>query len=145
MPVMAGDSGANPAQRVGIALSYARRYALMNALGIAPEDDTDAGAEDVKHREPRRARAPEEAQTAQKEPEQVEDESAAPDPTHVPFDAVQMVSRMHGSVDKLGDYFGAGKVTKTALEKMKVSEPEEFHARFDRLHTDFLAWKDQHG
>lgn len=43
MPVMPGDTGANPAQRVGISLTYARRYALMNALGLAPEDDDDAG------------------------------------------------------------------------------------------------------
>lgn len=51
MPVVSGDTGANPAQRVGIALTYARRYALMNALGIAPEDDDDGGSHDVKHRD----------------------------------------------------------------------------------------------
>lgn len=42
MPIGGSDSGANPAQRVGIALTYARRYSLTGILGIAPEDDTDA-------------------------------------------------------------------------------------------------------
>ena len=34
--------GATPPQRVGIALTYARRYSLMFRLGLAPEDDDDA-------------------------------------------------------------------------------------------------------
>ena len=34
--------GANPAQRVGIAQTYAKRYALLAILGISPEDDPDA-------------------------------------------------------------------------------------------------------
>lgn len=38
----ASGMGANPAQRIGIAQSYGRRYTLMAVLGIAPEDDTDA-------------------------------------------------------------------------------------------------------
>ena len=36
--------GATPPQRVGIALTYARRYALMCSLGLAPEDDDDAAS-----------------------------------------------------------------------------------------------------
>lgn len=35
--------GASPAQRVGIAMSYAKRYAALSILGLAPEDDTDGG------------------------------------------------------------------------------------------------------
>ena len=43
MPIVAGDgSGANPAQRVGIAATYAKRYALLGIIGMAPEDDDDA-------------------------------------------------------------------------------------------------------
>lgn len=44
MPIAGGDdrSGANPAQRVGIALTYGKRYSLLAILGIAPEDDDDA-------------------------------------------------------------------------------------------------------
>ena len=42
MPVMPGDTGANPAQRVGISLTYAKRYALLGVTGLAPEDDDDA-------------------------------------------------------------------------------------------------------
>lgn len=44
MPVVSGDDmGANPAQRVGIASTYAKRYALLAILGLAPEDDPDGG------------------------------------------------------------------------------------------------------
>lgn len=35
-------SGGNPLQRIGSALSYARRYSLMSIMGISPEDDDDA-------------------------------------------------------------------------------------------------------
>ncbi len=47
MPIGGGDdrSGANPAQRVGIAATYAKRYSLLGILGIAPEDDDDAGSQ----------------------------------------------------------------------------------------------------
>ena len=42
MPVTVGGSGANPAQCVGIAATYARRYALLSVTGISPQDeDTD--------------------------------------------------------------------------------------------------------
>jgi ERF superfamily len=34
-----GGSGANPAQRVGIAMSYAKRYALLAKTGIAPQGE----------------------------------------------------------------------------------------------------------
>jgi len=37
-------TGANPMQRVGIATTYAQRYALKLALGLAPERDTDGHA-----------------------------------------------------------------------------------------------------
>lgn len=36
-----GEGGANPMQRVGIAMSYAERYSLMAVLGLAAEDDID--------------------------------------------------------------------------------------------------------
>lgn len=43
MPIVFADptSGANPAQRVGIANTYAKRYALLAIIGLAPEDDAD--------------------------------------------------------------------------------------------------------
>src|SRR3990167_1643800 len=37
MPVMQGEMGANPAQRVGIAATYAKRYSLLGIIGMAPE------------------------------------------------------------------------------------------------------------
>jgi hypothetical protein len=44
MPIMGAQdgSGANAAQQVGIALTYAKRYSLLSILGLAPETDTDA-------------------------------------------------------------------------------------------------------
>jgi hypothetical protein len=39
------SSHMNPAQQVASACTYARRYAYLAALGLAPEDDDDAGAE----------------------------------------------------------------------------------------------------
>jgi hypothetical protein len=43
IPLSAADkTAANTAQRVGIAITYARRYSALAVLGIAPEDDTDA-------------------------------------------------------------------------------------------------------
>jgi ERF superfamily protein len=39
-----GAMGANPAQRIGIAISYGKRYALLSITGIAPEGDDDGGA-----------------------------------------------------------------------------------------------------
>jgi hypothetical protein len=54
--VVAEDKGANPAQRVGIAHSYAKRYAAVAILGIAPEDDEDAASSNGSSvRQPQRA------------------------------------------------------------------------------------------
>jgi ERF superfamily len=46
MPIIFADPGigATPPQRVGIALSYAKRYALLGILGLAPEEDDDAAS-----------------------------------------------------------------------------------------------------
>jgi hypothetical protein len=56
MPIVLADpgtGGATPPQRVGIALTYARRYSLMAILGIAPEEDDDAnGATTSRKEEP---------------------------------------------------------------------------------------------
>lgn len=50
MPISAAegsDRGANAAQRVGIATTYAKRYSLLGIIGMAPEDDDDGGARAV--------------------------------------------------------------------------------------------------
>src|SRR3990167_7600508 len=141
MPIVSGDTGANPAQRVGIALTYARRYALMNALGIAPEDDDDAGSADVRHRDERPS-----APATRPEPVERREpgtEEGAPAPSYEPFGAVTMASRMFGAVDKLPYYFGTGRMTKTALDKLKTENPEAFRAGYDKLHAEYLAWRDQ--
>ena len=44
IPIQAGSMGANDAQRVGIASSYAKRYALLAIIGLAPENDDDDAA-----------------------------------------------------------------------------------------------------
>lgn len=45
MPIVQGDgTGATPPQRVGIAATYAKRYALLGIIGMAPEDDDDAAS-----------------------------------------------------------------------------------------------------
>ena len=51
--------GPNAAQRVGIAISYAKRYSLLGIIGLAPEDDDDAGShgERASRAEPEAARA----------------------------------------------------------------------------------------
>lgn len=41
-----GDIGASAPQRVGIALTYAKRYSLLSIIGLAPEDDPDAAGEE---------------------------------------------------------------------------------------------------
>ena len=42
MPISTGDDrGANAAQRVAIAMTYAKRYTLLGIIGMAPEDDDD--------------------------------------------------------------------------------------------------------
>lgn len=46
MPIGEDRSGANAAQKVGIALTYAKRYSLLSIVGIAPEDDPDAQGTD---------------------------------------------------------------------------------------------------
>jgi ERF superfamily protein len=47
MPVMEDRMGANGAQRVGIALTYSKRYSLLSIAGLAPEDDPDAQGDDA--------------------------------------------------------------------------------------------------
>lgn len=64
-------------------------------------------------------------------------------PSYEPFGAVQMASRMFGSVDKLPEYFGPERLTKTALDKLKAENQEAFRAGYDKLHAEYVAWKDQ--
>lgn len=46
MPYARDGGRMNPAQAVGSALTYARRYSLLAILGLAPEDDDDAQGTD---------------------------------------------------------------------------------------------------
>jgi hypothetical protein len=63
IPVTADGAGANAAQRIGTATTYAKRYSLLGILGLAPEDDDDAAsASDEGVPEARRPRPREEHQ-----------------------------------------------------------------------------------
>lgn len=42
MPISEDKMGATGAQRVGIALTYSKRYSLLSIIGLSPEEDTDA-------------------------------------------------------------------------------------------------------
>ncbi len=44
VPDASERGGGNPAQRVGSALTYARRYSLLQVTGLSPEDDDDAAS-----------------------------------------------------------------------------------------------------
>jgi hypothetical protein len=59
--------GGGSAQQAGAAITYARRYGLAAALGIATEDDTDGPQEAAKPRQaPREAEAPKAAKPSAK-------------------------------------------------------------------------------
>lgn len=60
MPIPTADMGASEPQRVGIALTYAKRYALLAITGIAPQDDEDenGGRDSAGVAMPRRASEP---------------------------------------------------------------------------------------
>lgn len=61
IPITKGDgAGANDAQRVGIAATYAKRYSLLGIIGMAPEADDDAASGgDTRPREAEPVRAEE--------------------------------------------------------------------------------------
>jgi hypothetical protein len=45
-------TGANPAQKVGISLTYAKRYSLLSIAGLAPDEDSDGAGEKSPRQEP---------------------------------------------------------------------------------------------
>jgi ERF superfamily len=138
MPIVTSDPGigATPPQRVGIALTYARRYSLMAIIGIAPEDDDDANNG--------RAQV-----AARAEPQAEASPVAEPDPRHeggpsfAPWGAITMITQLGGgkfTPDALRAYFpGCG--TKSQLETYQVEQPEAYRAGYLRLRADYQAGK----
>jgi hypothetical protein len=65
IPVATDGAGANAAQRIGTATTYAKRYSLLGIIGMAPEDDDDAvsAEDDPAPVEPQRSRPREETLT----------------------------------------------------------------------------------
>lgn len=73
-------------------------------------------------------------------------DTGAPKASYEPFGAVTMVTKMaggsfHGAM--LEGYFGEGIKTKSRLEGLKAVDEAAFRAGYDRLHAEYLAWKDQ--
>lgn len=56
--IVGGGVGKNAAQDQGAAITYARRYSLMMALGLACEDDDAANLSSKPTRQPKQASAP---------------------------------------------------------------------------------------
>ena len=50
MPINFEAKGANSLQKIGMAISYAKRYAIMGMLGICQKDEDDNGESDIKDR-----------------------------------------------------------------------------------------------
>lgn len=67
-PAQDNNAGANPMQRVGIATSYAKRYALLAVTGIAPEDDPDGRTGDSDPEPQRTVTRPQRASASQSPP-----------------------------------------------------------------------------
>lgn len=61
IPDASDRGGGNPAQRVGSALTYARRYSLLQVTGLAPEDDDDADSLGPSHTTTREPETPQES------------------------------------------------------------------------------------
>lgn len=65
------------AQGYGSALTYARRYSLMTACGIAPEDDDGNAASKQQGQQPRQTQQPQQARNPQAAPAMSPSERAA--------------------------------------------------------------------
>lgn len=72
VPVSKGD-----AQGIGSAITYAKRYALAAALGIAAEDDDDGNAASEGYQAPQQRQAPRQAQAQGNRPPQGNQRQAA--------------------------------------------------------------------
>jgi ERF superfamily len=141
MPIVTADPGigANPPQRVGIALTYARRYSLMAIVGIAPEDDDDGNG----------GRAVVERPRAEPNAGSTTAPVAEPDPGHeggpsfAVWGAIQMITQLGGGKfqpDHLRGYFpNCG--TKSQLEAFQADQPEAYRAGYLRLRADYQAGK----
>lgn len=101
--------GGNPAQRVGSALTYARRYSLLQVTGLAPEDDDDAQAvgKHEKAAKPESQERPGDAPQTAQEGAKPSGGGEAP-PAGEPTPTERLLIRIHEHVE-------SGKITKAAL------------------------------
>lgn len=115
------EKGANAMQRVGIAKSYAKRYALLDIIGLAPEDDPDAQVEDResdKVTRPRRA-------------------SEKDAPRAVPQDD-QVSSYWRGQIMKVTDQPGITNGRKW-IKYVILGDDDTRFTTFKKDHADFAA------
>lgn len=119
MPIPTADMGATEPQRVGIALTYAKRYALLAITGIAPQDDDDQDGDDrgqdnagvrMPHRESESAQAP----------------PSAPGP----------MNAWTGKIIKVESRSGKTNDKPWTLYLLTTNDAQEF-STFDKAHADF--------
>jgi ERF superfamily len=138
MPIVTADPGigATPPQRVGIALTYARRYSLLAIIGLAPEDDDDAnGARPNTHTHAERPSGDERAPSSA-----LAEESP---PSFDPFGAIHMITELNNNRfdGKLLESYFPGCRTKSALEAYKAAQAEAYMAAYLRLRGDYKSGK----
>lgn len=117
MPIPTADMGATEPQRVGIALTYARRYALLAITGIAPQDDEDD--QDGDGRDSAGVSMPRRASEAQASP-------SSPAPMNV----------WNGKIIKVNTRTGKTNDKPWTLYLLVTNDGQEF-STFDKAHADF--------
>jgi ERF superfamily len=137
VPIITKDPeiGASPPQRVGAAMTYARRYSLMAIVGLAPEEDDDA-QNPVSQPSSSSTPSPTTTPTTTPTPPTADDE-----PSFAPWGAIQMVTQLAGgkfSAAHLELYF-PGCRTKGQLEAMERATPDAYRESYRRLRADYKA------
>jgi hypothetical protein len=118
MPVPTADMGATEPQRVGIALTYAKRYALLAITGIAPQDEEDEDCSKDRAGVSMPGRASEPPRGAQ----------AAP--------ATAPLNAWTGKIIKVGTRSGKTNDKPWTLYLLTTNDAQEF-STFDKAHADF--------
>lgn len=119
VPIDNVTAGPSAAQRIGIASSYAKRYALLAITGIAPQDehDEDGGADRAGVAMPHRASEPQ----------------AAP-----PASAAGPMNVWVGKIIKVNTRTGKTNDKPWTLYLLITNDGQEF-STFDKAHADFAS------
>lgn len=118
------------AQSFGSALTYARRYALMAIVGVAPEDDD--GEQAVRHS---REQGPAPAKAAPREP--VKEAPKAPPATPaIDVDALLQSLTMATTIDELAE---ASRRVGDLRDKLSKPDLAKLRAAFERTKSDLVS------